>query len=83
MKKLFFVLAAGAVIVSCKKVTAGGNHGVLKVEEGVERYDDHEVREAQEEEMATVATQDSLETTTVETAAPATDSTVVEASQAH
>ncbi len=83
MKKLFFVLAAGAVIVSCKKVTAGGNHGVLKLEEGVERYDDQEVREAQGEEMATVAPNDSLQSTAVQTAAPVVDSTVVEANQAH
>lgn len=58
MKKLFFALAACAVIVSCKKIQAGGNQGVLKLEEGTERYDDHEVRAAQSEEM--LAPADSL-----------------------
>ncbi|MDO5616911.1 MAG: OmpA family protein, partial [Cruoricaptor ignavus] len=29
---------------SCKKIQPGGNKGVLKIEDGVEKYDDHEVR---------------------------------------
>ena len=43
MKKLIFGLAVAALVVSCKKVSAGGNKGTLKLEEGTEHYfDDHQ-----------------------------------------
>lgn len=44
MKKIILTLAAASLIVSCKKIPKGGNHGVLKLEEGVERYDTHDRR---------------------------------------
>ena len=48
MKKVLIGCAAMAFILSaCKEVPQGGNKGVIKVEEGVERYDDHEVRASQ------------------------------------
>ncbi len=34
----FFVAALS--LSACKKIQAGGNHGTLKLEEGVERYSD-------------------------------------------
>lgn len=44
MKKIILTLAAASLILSCKKIPKGGNHGVLKLEEGVERYDTHDRR---------------------------------------
>nr|WP_315032265.1 hypothetical protein [uncultured Chryseobacterium sp.] len=40
MKKLVICLAIATVAVSCKKVSAGGNRAVIKMEDGVERYSD-------------------------------------------
>ncbi|MBV8327600.1 hypothetical protein [Chryseobacterium sp.] len=40
MKKLVLCLAIATVAVSCKKVPAGGNRAVIKLEDGVERYSD-------------------------------------------
>ena len=43
MKKIIICLANATVAVSCKKIQAGGNKNILKLEEGVERYsDDHQ-----------------------------------------
>lgn len=39
MKKLFFAIITASVLVSCG-LPEGGNKGVIKMEEGVERYDD-------------------------------------------
>ncbi len=44
MKKLVLVLFVAGLAMSCKDVQAGGNQGVLRMEEGVERYDSHENR---------------------------------------
>lgn len=44
MKKVLLGFALAAMFVSCKKISAGGNKGVIKMEEGVERYDDFETR---------------------------------------
>ena len=40
MKKIILVFACASFVVSCKKIQAGGNKGVLKMEEGAERYSD-------------------------------------------
>jgi hypothetical protein len=40
MKKILLVVAFASAIVSCKKVQAGGNIGVLRLEEGTTRYSD-------------------------------------------
>ncbi|MFY1046452.1 hypothetical protein [Chryseobacterium sp. GP-SGM7] len=43
MKKLVLCLALATIAVSCKKIQAGGNKNVIKLEEGAERYsDDHQ-----------------------------------------
>lgn len=43
MKKLVICLALATVAVSCKKIQAGGNKNIIKLEEGTERYsDDHQ-----------------------------------------
>lgn len=43
MKKLVLCLALATVAVSCKKIQAGGNKNIIKMEEGTERYsDDHQ-----------------------------------------
>ncbi len=44
MKNLLLGFATAALVLSCKKVPEGGNKGVLKMENGVERYDNHETR---------------------------------------
>ena len=38
MKKLILGVALASLVISCKKVQAGGNLGVLKVEDGQDRY---------------------------------------------
>lgn len=43
MKKVVLVIAIAGIAVSCKKIQAGSNKGVLKMEEGVERYSDDEM----------------------------------------
>jgi len=40
MKKLVIYLALATVAVSCKKIQAGGNKNMIKMEEGTERYSD-------------------------------------------
>lgn len=45
MKKLVLGLAVASLVLSCKKVQEGGNKGVLKLKDDVERYDTYEVRE--------------------------------------
>ncbi|SHL67695.1 hypothetical protein [Chryseobacterium polytrichastri] len=43
MRKLIICLAIATVAVSCKKIQAGGNKNIIKLEEGAERYsDDHQ-----------------------------------------
>lgn len=43
MRKLIICLAIATVAVSCKKIQAGGNKNIIKLEEGTERYsDDHQ-----------------------------------------
>jgi hypothetical protein len=77
MKKLVLVLSVAALAVSCKKVQAGGNQGVLRIEEGADRYDAHEARAPQlaTVEVAPVA-KDS--TAVAPEAAPAQDSAQVQ-----
>lgn len=52
MKKLVICLALATVAVSCKKIQAGGNKSVIKLEEGVERYSDDEQTSGHEEDLA-------------------------------
>lgn len=40
MKKLVLCLALATIAVSCKKIQAGGNKNIIKMEEGAERYSD-------------------------------------------
>lgn len=40
MKKVLFVAAGMMTVMGCKKVSEGGNQGVLRQEHGVERYTD-------------------------------------------
>lgn len=40
MKKLIICLAIATVAISCKKIQAGGNKNIIKLEEGTERYSD-------------------------------------------
>ncbi|MEC5395076.1 OmpA family protein [Bergeyella sp. RCAD1439] len=44
MKKVLLACSFAALVLSCKKIPEGGNRGVIKMEHGTERYDDHEVR---------------------------------------
>lgn len=40
MKKVILAVAIAGLAISCQKVQAGGNKGVLKMENGIERYSD-------------------------------------------
>ncbi len=74
MKKLVICLAIATVAVSCKKVPQGGSKGVLKLEEGTERYsDDHQGGEAHATHEA--AAEHKEEAAKPEAVAPKTDST--------
>ncbi|WP_124641722.1 MULTISPECIES: hypothetical protein [Amniculibacterium] len=42
MKKLVFGIAVLGLAVSCKKIPAGGNHGVLQKDASIEHYSDIE-----------------------------------------
>lgn len=44
MKKIVLILAVAGLAASCQKVSEGGNQGVLRMPEGADRYDAHEVR---------------------------------------
>lgn len=77
MKKLVLCLALATVAVSCKKIQAGGNKNIIKLEEGTERYsDDHQGGAASHNahETATPAHAEPAHGTH-ETEAPKTDST--------
>ncbi|AZB11191.1 hypothetical protein EG344_21315 [Chryseobacterium sp. G0162] len=76
MKKLVICLAIATVAVSCKKVSAGGNKGTLKLEEGVERYSD-DAQGGKAHGTHEVAAEHKEETAKPEAAAPKTDSTAV------
>ncbi|MDM1554793.1 MULTISPECIES: hypothetical protein [Chryseobacterium] len=74
MKKLVICLAIATVAVSCKKVPQGGSKGVIKLEEGAERYsDDPQGGEAHATHGA--AAEHKEEAVKPEAAAPKTDST--------
>ena len=40
MKKVILGVAVAGLVISCQKVQESGNKGVLKMESGVERYND-------------------------------------------
>ncbi len=40
MKKIVLGIALASFVISCKKIQAGSNKGVIKMEEGAERYSD-------------------------------------------
>lgn len=43
MKKIILGIALASFVISCKKIQAGSNKGVIKLEDGVERYSDIEI----------------------------------------
>ncbi|UZT98550.1 hypothetical protein ODZ84_02975 [Chryseobacterium fluminis] len=52
MKKLVICLALATVAVSCKKIQAGGNKSVIKLEEGVDRYSDDEQTSGEQDNLS-------------------------------
>lgn len=52
MKKLVICLALATVAVSCKKIQAGGNKDVIKLEEGAERYSDDEQTSGEQDNLS-------------------------------
>lgn len=61
MKKLGLGIAIATLAISCQKVTEGGNQGVLRMQDGIDRYDNTETRgTATPEEVAMPATTDSV-----------------------
>ena len=79
MKKIILVFACASFVVSCKKIQAGGNKGVLKMEEGAERYSDDVKGTYVETPAANVAdstvAQDSVRTAEVKEVQITADST--------
>lgn len=55
MKKVILGVAIAGLALSCKKVQAGGNIGVLKMEAGTERYTDDVMSEKAKEADAKTA----------------------------
>ncbi|GEM_PF-6972503 len=43
MKKIILGVAVAGLVVSCQKIQAGSNKGVLQLEDGVERYNQDEM----------------------------------------
>ena len=43
MKKIVLGIALASFAISCKKIQAGSNKGVIKMEQGGERYSDIEI----------------------------------------
>ncbi len=52
MKKLVICLAIVAVVVSCKKIQAGGNKNIIKLEEGADRYSDDEQTSGEQDNLS-------------------------------
>ena len=79
MKKIILVFACASFVVSCQKIQAGGNKGVLKMEEGAERYSDDVKGTYVEAPSANVAetavAQDSVRTAEVKEVQITADST--------
>lgn len=76
MKKLVLGLAFASLVVSCKKVAAGSNHAVLKMEEGQEHYRD-DVMKHENAPVKKAAAADSSKTTGMTTAPAKVDSAKV------
>ncbi|MBP6378373.1 MAG: hypothetical protein KA289_03245 [Kaistella sp.] len=79
MKKIILGVALASLVISCKKIQAGGNKGVLKMEEGAERYSDDVKGTYVEAPAANVAdsavAQDSVRTADVKEVQITADST--------
>ena len=79
MKKIILVFACASFVVSCQKIQAGSNKGVLKLEEGAERYSDDVKGTYVEAPSANVAetavAQDSVRTAEVKEVQITADST--------
>ena len=79
MKKIILGVALASLVISCKKIQAGGNKGVLKMEEGAERYSDDVKGTYVEAPAANVAdstvAQDSVRTAEVKEVQITADST--------
>lgn len=43
MRKIILGIALASFVISCKKIQAGSNKGVIKLQEGAERYSDIEI----------------------------------------
>lgn len=52
MKKLVICLALATVAVSCKKIQAGGNKDVIKLEEGADRYSEDEQTDGKQDNLS-------------------------------
>ena len=79
MKKIILVFVCASCVGSCKKNQAGSNKGVLKMEEGAERYSDDVKGTYVEAPAANVAetavAQDSVRTAEVKEVQITADST--------
>ena len=80
MKKIILGVALASLVISCKKIQAGGNKGVLKLDENTERYSDDEIHGdgmPAATHHAEEASKDSAETTETHATSVKTDSAKV------
>ena len=73
MKKIILGIAVASFVVSCQKIQAGSNKGVIKMEEGAERYSDIEIgstkvmpEDAKTESVVSAVAADSTRTANIE-----------------
>ncbi|CAA7386877.1 hypothetical protein [Chryseobacterium fistulae] len=79
MRKLIICLAVASLVVSCKKIQAGGSKNNIKLEEGVERYSDDPQGVEGHGHEATMEHKEGADTDKHETPAPKADSTAAAA----
>lgn len=78
MKKLVLGVALASLVISCKKIQAGSNHAVLKMEEGQEHYRNDEMKhENAPVKKAATSASDSAKTSGMKAAPAKVDSAKV------
>jgi hypothetical protein len=65
MKKIVLVFTLASFVISCKKIPAGGNKGVLKLKDGIERYSDDQMKAPVFTEASVEIPKDSLQVSEV------------------
>ncbi len=79
MKKIILGVAVAGLVISCQKIQAGSNKGVMQMEHGVERYSDDVVtgKSSTDIKGSASAVQDSVKSNPTNTAVSSADSAAV------